>query len=112
MALTSESRDQDFVILLDEVETTIVGDEGADLLAVLDELNPHPLPNSGVRLLSLYTDLLEDNSLCVRGSSERIGLPSCSEMSLLVVLVSPDLVAPVLDVLTSSTDSGWLSHLF
>ena len=37
------------------------------------------------------THLLENNSLGVGSSSERIGLPPCSEMGLLVVLVSPNL---------------------
>merc|ERR1719220_3239565 len=74
------------------------------LLAVLDELNSHALTDGRVGLLSLNTNLLQNNSLGVRSSSEGIGLPSCSQVSLLVVLVGPDLVPPVLHVLPRSGD--------
>ena len=93
------------VVFFDEVETTVIGDESCDLLSVLDELDSDTLTNSRVRLLSLNTNLLKNNSLGVRGSTERIGLPSGSQVSLFVVLVGPDLVAPVVDVLTGGLDS-------
>merc|ERR550539_868007 len=112
VTLTAKSRDQNLVVLLDEVEATVVGDEGGDLLAVLDELDSHALTDGRVGLLSLNTNLLQDNSLGVGSSSEGIGLPSCSQMSLLVVLVGPDLVHPVLHVFSSSPNSCWLTHCF
>ena len=41
------------------------GDESRDFLSVLDELYTHALANGGVGLLSLDTDLLKNDTLCV-----------------------------------------------
>ena len=46
---------QHFVVLLNEVETTIIGDEGSDLLAVLDQLHTNALSDGRVRLLGFNT---------------------------------------------------------
>ena len=66
VTLTSETADQHLIVLLDKVQATVIGDEGGDLLAVLDQLHTNALPDGRVRLLGLNADLLEDNSLWKR----------------------------------------------
>lgn len=68
VARSTKTSDQDFVVLVDVVEATVVGNEGGDLLAVLDKLNSHTLSDGRVGLLGLNTKLLNNNSLCVRST--------------------------------------------
>merc|ERR1712027_276370 len=110
VALPAEPGDQDLVVLLHKVQATVLGHEGGDLLAVLDQLDVDALADGRVGLLGLNADLFENDSLGVRGTAEGVGLPPGAQMGLLVVLVGPDLVAPVVDVLTRSLDTCWLAH--
>lgn len=57
LSATTETGNEDLVVLVGEVQATVVGNEGSDLLAVLDELDTNALANSGVGLLGLNTDL-------------------------------------------------------
>lgn len=69
--------------------------ESSDLLAVLDQLNTNALSDSGVGLLGLNTDLLQDDTLGVRGTTEGRGLEGSTESTALPVKVGPFLVLAV-----------------
>ena len=84
---TTETGDEDLVVLVDEVETTVVGNEGGDLLTVLDELDTDTLSDSRVRLLGLDTDLLENDTLGLGGTTGGGGLVEVAEGTLLVLSV-------------------------
>lgn len=70
MTGSTESSDEDLIVLIDEGHTSISGDVSGDSLVVLSELNSDALTDGGVRLLGLNTDLLDDDTSGVRSSSE------------------------------------------
>ena len=55
MTGTTETSNEDFIVFINVVQTTIARNEGGDLLTVLDKLNTDALTNSRVRLLSFNT---------------------------------------------------------
>lgn len=57
MTLATETGNEDLVVDFDEVETTVVGDESGDLLAVLQQLDTDTLTDGRVRLLGLDTTM-------------------------------------------------------
>uniref|UniRef100_A0AAQ4PN53 Uncharacterized protein n=1 Tax=Gasterosteus aculeatus aculeatus TaxID=481459 RepID=A0AAQ4PN53_GASAC len=88
VTFTPESCHQNLIVLLQGTEK-----EGGDLLAVLDELNSHTLPDGRVGLLSLnYSHFLKDDALGVGSSSEGVGLQGCAQMGLLVLFIVPFLL--------------------
>jgi len=70
LALTTETGEEHLVVLVDEVQATVVRHESSDLLAVLDELDTHTLADGGVGLLGFDTDFLKDYALGMGGASE------------------------------------------
>lgn len=92
LSSSTETGDKDLVVLVGEVQTTVVGDESGDLLAVLDELNSDTLSDSRVGLLGLNADLLQNDTLSVGRATSGGGLVELAESSLLVVLVGPSVL--------------------
>ena len=70
MTRSTESGDEDLIVLIDERHTTISGDVGGDSLVVFTELNSDAFTDSRVRLLGFDSDLLNDDTSGVRSSSE------------------------------------------
>ena len=96
LTLSTETGEEDLVVFVDKVQTTVIGDEGSDLLTVLDELDSDTLSDSRVGLLGLNTNLLKDNSLSVGRATERRGLEGSSEKSLLIRKIGPTAVKKLL----------------
>ena len=70
MTLTSKSADQDLVILLDEVQATVIGDKSGDLLAVLDQLDTNALPTN------MLGELVSEKSLVNQNLGNTILMPT------------------------------------
>lgn len=87
----------------------VVRTESSDLLAVLDQLNTDTLSDSGVGLLGLNTDLLENDSLGVGGTTEGRGLEGGTQGTLLVLKIRPSLLATVVAQLARGVESSRLS---
>ena len=109
MSLTSETGNQHFVVLVDKVQETVSGDEGGNLLSVLDELDADALANGRVGLLGLDSHALHHDSLGVRGGSHGLGLLRGQQMRLVVLLVSPSVLLPIVLQLARSAQTVRLS---
>ena len=85
---STETSNEDLVVLIDESHTTILGDEASDSLVVFLELDSDTLSDCGVRLLCLDGDLLDNDAGSVRCTLERLS-PLGDLISSVIVIISP-----------------------
>ena len=85
---STETGNEDLVVLVNEGHTTIPWDEGGDSLVVLFQLHSHALSDGRVRLLGFDSNLLDHDACGVGGLLERL-LPLGAGVLLLVSQVSP-----------------------
>uniref|UniRef100_A0A8C4NI60 Uncharacterized protein n=1 Tax=Eptatretus burgeri TaxID=7764 RepID=A0A8C4NI60_EPTBU len=83
---------------LNEVQTTIIGNEGCDFLSVLNELNTNTLADGRIWLFGLNT-AAERETKC--HSTKRISFERSSQVRFLVLLIIPALLPTMGSELTS-----------
>merc|ERR1719283_50693 len=88
----------------------VLGYESRNFLSILDELHSDALSNGRVGLFGFDSDLLQHDSLNVRGPTERVGLQGRARVSLLVIFIGPSLNSAMGADLSRGFDSSWLSH--
>ena len=88
MTRSTETGNEDFVVLINEGHTTISWYISGNSLVVLLQLHTHALTDSRVGLLSFNTDLLDNNTGGLSGTSERL-LPLGDIVLLLETEIGP-----------------------
>jgi len=113
VAGTTETLDEDLVVLVAEGHATVTGNEAGDSLVVFFELDSDTLSNTGVRLLGLDTNLLNDNAAGVGSTLEWLS-PLSGLMREFVVLISPQVQSSLVLELATSSDTTRLmfSHVY
>ena len=106
VAGTTETLDEHLVILVAEGHATVTGHEAGDSLIVFFELDSDTLSNTGVGLLGLDTDLLDDNAGGVGSTTEWLS-PLSGLMREFVLLVSPEVQSSLLLQLATCLDTTW-----
>ena len=85
---TTESSNENLVVLVDEGHTTVTRNEASNSFVVLLELNSHALSHGGVGLLGLDSDLLNDDTGGVRSALEGLS-PLGDLMSFVEIVIGP-----------------------
>uniref|UniRef100_A0A452RL67 Uncharacterized protein n=1 Tax=Ursus americanus TaxID=9643 RepID=A0A452RL67_URSAM len=95
---------------LNKIQTTIIGYEGCDFFAILDQLDPDALPDGRIWLLVVFhLHFFQHNSFCMGSASKRVGLQGCAQMSFLVLFIMPLLISSVAAELPGSTETATLA---
>ena len=94
---TTETSNEDLIILITEAHSTILGHVGSNSLVVLLELDSNALTHGRVGLLSLDTDFVDDDSSSVRATSERL-FPLGDLVSCLILLIGPSIAKEKLEL--------------
>lgn len=74
LSSSTETRNQNFVVFIGKVETTVIGDEGGDFFTVLDQLDTDTFSDGRVGLFGLDSDLEELAPISRRVCSESLPL--------------------------------------
>jgi len=85
---TTESGNEDLVVLINETHAAITGYVASNSLVVLFELHSHALTHGGVRLLGLDTDFLDNDAGRMGSTTEGLS-PFSGLMRFLVTFVGP-----------------------
>ena len=73
------------------------------------ELEPPLIAHTHTERFVIYLHFLENNALGMGSTAERIGLPSCTQISLFVIFVGPTLVATMIDVFSGCSQTSWFT---
>jgi hypothetical protein len=106
---STETRKEDLIVLINEVQATVIGDESGNLLSVLDQLNSDTLTGGRVGLLGTNAHSLNNNALGVGSTHERLNEGS-AVVGLLVVLIGPLSFSSAIAQLTGGSKTSWLSR--
>lgn len=93
VARTTETSNENLVVLVNEGHTTVTRNEASNSFVVLLELNSHALSDGGVGLLGLDCDLLNDDTCGVRSALEGLS-PLGDLMSFVEIVIGPS-ISPV-----------------
>uniref|UniRef100_A0A8I3PWI1 Uncharacterized protein n=1 Tax=Canis lupus familiaris TaxID=9615 RepID=A0A8I3PWI1_CANLF len=102
MTFGTKSYNQNFIIFLNKIQTTIIGfffGEGRHFLfyffAIFDQRDPDILPDARIWLFGFNLYFSQHSSLCTGSISKRIGFQDCAQMGFLVLFIMPRLISSV-----------------
>uniref|UniRef100_A0A673SX57 Uncharacterized protein n=1 Tax=Suricata suricatta TaxID=37032 RepID=A0A673SX57_SURSU len=110
MTFATKSSNQNLIVFLSKIKTTIIGYKGGDFLAILDQPDPDALPDGRLWLFGFNPHFFQHNSFCMGSASKSVGLQGCGPMSFLVLFIMPLLVSSGATELPGSTKTRTLAH--